>query len=42
MNNIVAGKGYGEWKKNTWRIANFPAIEDREFIQLFKVLEKYV
>lgn len=32
MNNIELGKGYGEWKENTIRIANFPShtLEDIE------------
>ncbi len=29
--NILIGNGYGEWKENTFRIANFPAISDKEF-----------
>src|SRR6218665_1223097 len=28
---ITLGNGYGNWKENTFRIANFPAIEDWEF-----------
>lgn len=40
--NIVIGKGYGEWKANTLRIANFPAIPDEDFEELFSLLEKYV
>lgn len=28
---ITLGKGYGEWKNDTFRIANFPAITDSEF-----------
>lgn len=36
---ITLGKGYGEWKKTTFRIANFPAIEDEEFENLKKVLK---
>lgn len=27
---ITLGNGYGEWKNNTFRIANFPAIEEAE------------
>ena len=32
---FLLGKGYGKWKKNTFRIANFPAIEKKE-IELLK------
>jgi phosphoserine aminotransferase len=28
---ITLGNGYGEWKNSSFRIANFPAIEDHEF-----------
>ena len=31
---ITLGNGYGQWKETTFRIANFPAIEDWEFEQL--------
>jgi phosphoserine aminotransferase len=30
-NEILLGNGYGNWAKNTFRIANFPAILDDEF-----------
>lgn len=30
-NGITVGKGYGKWKDTTFRIANFPAIDDAEF-----------
>lgn len=39
--NITVGKGYGEWKANTFRIANFPAIEDEEFEILKKALQNF-
>jgi phosphoserine aminotransferase len=29
--NIILGNGYGYWKDHTLRIANFPAITDKEF-----------
>ncbi len=32
---IILGNGYGKWKENTFRIANFPAIKNRE-IKLLK------
>ena len=38
-NNIILGNGYGEWKDTTFRIANFPAIEDREFDKLKTLLK---
>ncbi len=37
-NNIILGNGYGEWKDTTYRIANFPAIEDSEFDKLKTLL----
>ncbi len=36
---IVVGNGYGKWKNNTFRIANFPAIEEEEFFKLKSFLE---
>jgi phosphoserine aminotransferase len=41
-NEVIVGKGYGEWKNNTLRIANFPAIPDQDFEELFRLLENYV
>ena len=37
--NIILGKGYGEWKDNTFRIANFPAISSTEINQLIDYLK---
>lgn len=37
---ITLGNGYGEWKNNTFRIANFPAINDEEIEQLQSFLRK--
>lgn len=37
--NIILGNGYGEWKDTTFRIANFPAIEDWEFDKLKSLLQ---
>ncbi|MCR6638686.1 MAG: aminotransferase class V-fold PLP-dependent enzyme [Sporocytophaga sp.] len=31
---ITLGNGYGTWKSDTFRIANFPAIEEQEIMQL--------
>ena len=38
---IILGNGYGEWKNNTFRIANFPAITDNDFDQLFDFFDQY-
>lgn len=38
---IILGNGYGEWKKDSFRIANFPAIPDLEFDQLVKFFDQY-
>ncbi|WP_025761269.1 aminotransferase class V-fold PLP-dependent enzyme [Dyadobacter tibetensis] len=39
-NGIVLGNGYGPWKNNTFRIANFPAITDPEVEVLKTFLER--
>lgn len=39
-NNIILGNGYGTWKNTTFRIANFPAIEDWEFDKLKTLLRQ--
>lgn len=39
-NNIFLGNGYGIWKETTFRIANFPAIEDWEFDKLKNLLRQ--
>ena len=36
---IILGKGYGEWKNSTFRIANFPALDQTEIESLQKFLE---
>ncbi|QCK16067.1 aminotransferase class V-fold PLP-dependent enzyme [Mangrovivirga cuniculi] len=36
---IVLGKGYGKWKENTFRVANFPALRKREINKLLNFLE---
>lgn len=38
---FTLGNGYGKWKPNTFRIANFPAIPDRGVHQLLSFLRKY-
>lgn len=35
---FMLGKGYGAWAKNTFRIANFPALEVEQIVALQKVL----
>ncbi|MFN8343819.1 MAG: aminotransferase class V-fold PLP-dependent enzyme [Spirosomataceae bacterium] len=37
---ITLGNGYGEWKNTTFRIANFPAIEEGEIEKLKEFLRK--
>jgi len=37
-NNIELGKGYGEWKNNTIRIANFPSHTLEDFSQLINLI----
>lgn len=39
-NNIILGNGYGTWKDTTFRVANFPAIEDWEFDKLKTLLRQ--
>lgn len=35
---ILLGSGYGKWKETTFRIANFPAIQDADFQRLVQFL----
>ena len=39
-NGIILGNGYGSWKDTTFRLANFPAIQDKEFEQLKTLLRR--
>jgi phosphoserine aminotransferase len=39
-NNIILGNGYGAWKDSTFRIANFPAIDNWEFDKLKTMLKE--
>ena len=39
---ILLGNGYGNWSKNTFRIANFPAIEEKEIKTLQNFLKKNI
>ncbi len=38
---LLLGEGYGTYKPVTFRIANFPALKDKEITTLMKFLEKY-
>jgi Serine-pyruvate aminotransferase/archaeal aspartate aminotransferase len=38
---ILLGEGYGDLRKNTFRIANFPAIKKKEISALMSFLKKY-
>jgi phosphoserine aminotransferase len=40
-NGILLGEGYGVFKPHTFRIANFPAIRDREIKKLMQFLSTY-
>ncbi|PIY12566.1 MAG: phosphoserine aminotransferase [Flexibacter sp. CG_4_10_14_3_um_filter_32_15] len=40
-NNIILGNGYGKWKQNTFRIANFPQHTDEEIEILKEFLVAY-
>ena len=37
---ITVGNGYGSWKNTTFRIANFPAIEDFEIESIMTILSQ--
>ncbi|MGJ3235053.1 aminotransferase class V-fold PLP-dependent enzyme [Marivirga sp.] len=38
---VVLGNGYGEWKDNTIRIANFPAISNQDYEYLINFLLRF-
>ncbi len=38
--DMILGNGYGEWKQNTLRIANFPALKTKEVNKLLSFLDK--
>lgn len=42
QSGILLGNGYGEWAKTTFRIANFPAIQEKEITVLKEFLQKFV
>lgn len=39
--SVLLGNGYGEWKDDTFRLANFPAIPDGDFNTLFGLLDTF-
>lgn len=38
QHHILLGNGYGPWKDNTFRIANFPALSTADFERLYAVI----
>ena len=38
---ILLGEGYGEWKPSSFRIANFPALENSEIQILMRFLKSF-
>ncbi|MFM9908115.1 MAG: hypothetical protein ACKVOW_02130, partial [Chitinophagaceae bacterium] len=40
-NGLLLGEGYGEWKNSTFRIANFPAIKNKEIAKLKGFLKTF-
>jgi phosphoserine aminotransferase len=40
-NGILLGEGYGDWKSSSFRIANFPALKDKEIKTLMNFLRKF-
>lgn len=40
-NGVTVGKGYGRWRDTTFRIANFPAIPDEDFVVLSGLLRNF-
>lgn len=38
---FLLGEGYGSWKENTFRIANFPALKKSEIKDLMQFLKKF-
>ena len=40
-NGIIIGNGYGKWKQNTFRIANFPALTKKEIKKLKNFLAEH-
>lgn len=40
-NGVTIGKGYGQWKDSSFRVANFPAIDDSEYDFLCELLSTF-
>jgi phosphoserine aminotransferase len=38
---LLLGEGYGQWKSTSFRIANFPAIENKEIDNLKRFLQRF-
>lgn len=38
---LLLGEGYGQWKEDTFRIANFPALKKDEIAALKRFLRKF-
>jgi len=38
---FLLGNGYGTWKNNSFRIANFPALQDQDFEDLMEFFRNY-
>ncbi len=41
QNGLILGNGYGSMKNNSFRVANFPAISDREIEELVRFFDKF-
>jgi aspartate aminotransferase-like enzyme len=39
---FLLGEGYGDLKKNTFRISNFPALQKKEIEALMSFLKKHI
>lgn len=38
---VLVGNGYGNWKESTFRIANFPALQDTDFTELYRLITAF-
>lgn len=41
QHGLLLGEGYGEWKSSTFRIANFPALKNKEIVKLKTFLKSF-
>ena len=41
QNGLLLGEGYGHWKSTTFRIANFPALKNKEITKLKNFLKSF-